>query len=436
LTAPASSRFITEVDRQSAFSWTLAGLVLVAACGGRSRRVIEDGDAGAGPGSGFGGGAATGGTTGGASAGGGAGGRGGTATGGGRSTGGDGNATGGGSGAGSGGLGTGGTDAGRSATGGSDAGRASTGGAGNGGDAGDGTGGAPEPPDTLVQILADGPWDVEQQTTGIAVDSSGTIYVSDSEHVFRVEGTSVFVHLDLADLASAGLDGTLRFQDLDIDAYDRLYVAAGGMLFSSVGAHELELWSVFDGDATLQSRAHVGVVGFARVLVVDDEGLKEVTDDGLVSRYGVKALERTADCATEDLATTGSGVFLYHAGCDESPLLRGYAAGTGVDVLYRAGLADSKPISASNFVCSARDPAGGFYVVTRQATGFAPILYHVNENTSPNDDARYVPTTPSLASQQMLIWEDPLAFYFCSIAVAPDRSIVYQTYSQLWRIIP
>jgi hypothetical protein len=289
-----------------------------------------------------------------------------------------------------------------------------------------------------VPILEQGPWDIDQRTTGIAVDSKGVIFISDAEHVFRVEGTTVSIHLDLADVAFETGQGSLTFQDLDIAADDTLYIAAGGLLLrsDSDAPHRLYLWNNFDEDATAQSRAQVGAITPGRAIVVDDEGMKELTDDGVFERYSVVDLARTAACATEDLASAPSGVFLYQPGCDESPLLRGHASGAGVDILYRAGLAGSKPISASNFVCTARDPAGGFYVVTRQAAGFAPILYHVDENASPNDDARYVPTTPSLAEQQMLVWNDPLAFYFCSMAVAPDRSIVFQTFSQLWRIFP
>jgi hypothetical protein len=313
---------------------------------------------------------------------------------------------------------------------------AGRGGAGNGGDAGDGAGGAPEPPDTLVQLIADGPWELEQQTAGLAVDSQGVIYLADAEHVFRIEGTTVSVHLELADIAFETGESNVRFQDLDIAPDDTLYVAAGDLLLRSNVAHELSLWSRFDADPGTTSRARVGVIAPDHALVVTNEGMRELTDDGALPIYGVDELARIADCATEDLATAPSGVFLYQPGCDESPLLRGYAGGVGVDVLYQAGLPDPKPISASNFVCSARDPSGGFYVVTRQRNGFAPILYHVAENASPNDDALYVPTTPSLASQQMLTWNDPLAFYFCSLAVAPDGTLVYQTYSQLWRISP
>ena len=46
-----------------------------------------------------------------------------------------------------------------------------------------------------------------------------------------------------------------------------------------------------------------------------------------------------------------------------------------------------------------------------------------------------VPLRPSLV-QAMASQNEPLAFRYCSLAVAPDGSIYFQTMSQLWAIAP
>jgi hypothetical protein len=298
-----------------------------------------------------------------------------------------------------------------------------------------GAGGEPATLGRVEQILDDGPWQVGQESTGIAVDPTGAIYVSDPDTVYRVDGDDVSVFLNRDDIVAAGAgDRGGRINDLDIDPEAQLTLAVSGYVLTSRTAHSLrvaqELMPVDQGLAKL------GVVERDFFLLVTPNGMSAYDQGHAALLYDAGQLERTAGCAAEDLAVSGTGEFLYQPGCNPSPLMRGYADGSGVGVLYEAGKETKVPISASNFVCSARDPAGGFYVVTRNAAGLLPLLYHVNEHADRTDAARYLPTEPSLAALQNEEWPDPLAFYFCSIAVAPDGSIVFQTFRQLWRIWP
>lgn len=287
----------------------------------------------------------------------------------------------------------------------------------------------------LEQILDDGPWAVEQQTTGIAVDSGGNIYVSDGGSVYQVIGNEVSEYLTRADILAGGVgEHGPRIYDLDIGSDDRLIIAVSGYVVNTNGPHAISvLHQLTEGD---EVPVKMGAIASPDVLVVSPSGLTRYGSGSPKFLYDAEQLQRTAGCAAEDLAVSGTGEFLYQPGCNRSPLMRGRADGSGVGVLYEAGTQSKVPISASNFVCSTRDLSGGFYVVTRNAAGLLPLLYHVDQNASSMDAATYLPTEPSLAAMQNEEWSDPLAFYFCSIAVAPDGSIVFQTFRQLWRITP
>jgi hypothetical protein len=87
------------------------------------------------------------------------------------------------------------------------------------------------------------------------------------------------------------------------------------------------------------------------------------------------------------------------------------------------------------YMCSARDPAGGFYTAVVDNTNQQLGLYHVDE-TAPGAQAyTEVALNPSL-NQASASQSEAFAFLFCSMAVAPDGTIFLQTMSQLWSIAP
>src|SRR6478609_7311776 len=52
----------------------------------------------------------------------------------------------------------------------------------------------------LTRVIADGPWQLGQQTTGIAADSQGRLFINDEHNVYAVSGTSSTVFLTTADV--------------------------------------------------------------------------------------------------------------------------------------------------------------------------------------------------------------------------------------------
>jgi hypothetical protein len=140
-------------------------------------------------------------------------------------------------------------------------------------------------------------------------------------------------------------------------------------------------------------------------------------------------------CACQDLAADRSGTFLYQSGCNGYPLLRGQTDGSGVGVLYPTSLVGPSDIAADNFLCVARDPAGGFYLAVDDPNDGAPRLYHVADDAQGRSGLTWIETAPSFAeaSQQR---SNVFGFDFCSLATAPDGTVYFQTYAQLWKVSP
>jgi hypothetical protein len=132
-------------------------------------------------------------------------------------------------------------------------------------------------------------------------------------------------------------------------------------------------------------------------------------------------------------------VFLYQPGCNGYPLLRGNADGTGVGVLYNTTITPPSAVSADNFLCSARDPSGGFYIIVEDVSDGAPRLYHLAGDAQgtarPTTDPVWIPTVPSFA-QAKKSQSETFGFLFCSIATARDGTVFFQTYHQLWKVSP
>ena len=137
------------------------------------------------------------------------------------------------------------------------------------------------------------------------------------------------------------------------------------------------------------------------------------------------------------LAVGPSGLFLFSRGCDGSPMLRGNFDGSGVVGLYKPG---ASPVSADDFLCLARDPAGGFYtMVTGDGTGATPTsgtrLYHVADDASGASGFTRVATTPSF-DQARGAKVDKAVFTTCALAAAPDGTVYVQTLNEVWKIAP
>jgi hypothetical protein len=80
-------------------------------------------------------------------------------------------------------------------------------------------------------------------------------------------------------------------------------------------------------------------------------------------------------------------------------------------------------------------PAGGFYVIVGAIDFETPHLYHIAEDASGPHGLELIETVPTFdfaAKTQ----SETFAFDFCSLAVGPDGTVYYQTYSQLWKISP
>ena len=88
-----------------------------------------------------------------------------------------------------------------------------------------------------------------------------------------------------------------------------------------------------------------------------------------------------------------------------------------------------------NFICTARDPNGGFYIVLDDCPECVPRIYHLPDGATDKADATVVETTPSLAEAQAA-QNDPLSFVFCSMAAASDGTLYIQSFQQLWKVSP
>jgi len=318
--------------------------------------------------------------------------------------------------------------------------------AGEGG-AGAADGGAPDggPKRTRVlSLVLDGaPWYASQATQGIAADAQGKVYVADYANIFEVDGATVSTYLTAAEAAAAAEPGasTPGIGDLDIGPDGRLYFVTSW--FSTTKGARLGVMR--------SSQPHVAVPWIDISTTTMDAGEIAVIDDGLialVSRSGfwtfsgaggtliyAPSLVGTQGCADEDLAAGRSGTFLYQPGCNGSPLLRGQADGSGVGVLYPSSLLGPSDIAAENFLCVARDPSGGFYLAVDDPTDDAPRLYHVADDAQGTSGLTWIETAPSFAqaSQQK---SSVFGFDFCSLATAPDGTVYFQTYAQLWKVSP
>jgi hypothetical protein len=292
----------------------------------------------------------------------------------------------------------------------------------------------------LSQVLKGGPWKSGQATQGIAADDSGRVFIGDKNNIYSVEGNTATVHISLEEAAVA--PGTLfNFHDFDISPEGRLYMLLAAA-FSDKGyvlrisrssqAHEAEVW--VDLPYAVASQ-YLAVIREGYLAVIQDERMWAVTAAGAKQVYDHDLFMLLDPCATRDLSADTTGQFLFQPGCARSGLLRGNIDGSGIAILYPLGTGSA--IAASSFLCSARDPSGGFMVVVRDARDGAPKLYHIAADAQGPTGLDWIRTEPSFADAALSDDNaDPSGFDFCSLAVAKNGTVYYQTFSQLWKVEP
>lgn len=220
---------------------------------------------------------------------------------------------------------------------------------------------------------------------------------------------------------------------MDIGPDDVLSIISGDTILHSSSPREVEVWRELPAASWFQSYQSISVYSADAVAIARAEGISFATDDDLRLRYDTVALGAGA-CGREDLSVAPSGVFLYASGCTELPLLRGNVDGSGVGVLYATENLGESPLRTDDFLCSARDPRGGFYLVVHTETGLAARLFHLTETSGDRQGFTEVQTVPSLV--EVSEGEFDSTFSYCAMAVAPDGSVYIQTFGQLWRLSP
>ena len=196
--------------------------------------------------------------------------------------------------------------------------------------------------------------------------------------------------------------------------------------------HQAEPW--VDVAPTIMDARKIAVIDDGLIGLVSRTGFWTFSDAGGTLIYP-PSIFNPPGCAYEDLAADRSGTFLFQPGCNGSPLLRGEADGSGVGVLYASSLLQPGDIAADNFLCVARDPSGGFYLVVEDPTDSAPRLYHVADDAQGTTGLTWIETVPSFA-QASQRKSNVLGFLYCSLAAAPDGTVYFQTAAQLWKVAP
>jgi len=185
-------------------------------------------------------------------------------------------------------------------------------------------------------------------------------------------------------------------------------------------------------DLSTYTAERLSVIGTNEVGFIDYSGLWKATPTGQQLVYSPSKLITIDSCADQDLVINPSGIFLYAPGCLGSSILRGNIDGSGVDKLYDPM---PNPINGGNFLCEARDPAGGFYMIVDDIGGGSPRMYHVAEDANGAVGLTHVVTDPSFGEARFTQSEN-VAFEYCSLATAPDGTVYFQTESQLWKVSP
>jgi hypothetical protein len=281
-----------------------------------------------------------------------------------------------------------------------------------------------------LSLVAKGAWQIGQDTAGIAIDRANRVYIADGNSIFVVEGGTVGTYLTAEEArTSAGLPGSTNlFIDMARASDGSLYILGSRAILRSTAAHTASLWQTLT-----QTHFLLGVVANDEVAVIRAyDGLWSFTNGTSRLLYPEAALQGVSNCATQDIAISSFGVFLYQPGCNGSALMRGRTDGSSVSRLYEAEPFGINPFNATNFSCIAPDPLGGFYALAETPSGAR--LFHLCENATRFAGYNAIVTSPEIpeAAKQ----SSGLAFRYCSLIASEDGTVFVQTFNELWRVSP
>jgi hypothetical protein len=295
----------------------------------------------------------------------------------------------------------------------------------------------PEPgrPRRLSLIVANGPWK-SFDDDGLASDAQHRVYHVDGQNIFMIERGVVSNYLTLAEAAGQlGMRAAYYLVDIDQSAEGGLHVllkgswpgveASATVVARSSGAHLLTTWR----DLSTYTASRLSVIDAGRVVFVDYDGPWIATTAGKQMVFPASMPVR--HCYGEEVTATPSGVFLYQPGCMGTSLLRGRVDGS-VGTLYQPTAA---PIYGADFLCTARDPRGGFYVMVNDLSREQPRVYHFAEDAQGTMGITHLVTEPSFGEARQS-QSQARPFGSCSMATAPDGTIYVQTGAQLWEVSP
>jgi hypothetical protein len=291
----------------------------------------------------------------------------------------------------------------------------------------------------LIRVVEGGPWRTVQEAAALAVDSQGRVFVADNDQIHMVQGSGVSLYLTIADArAAVGPQfSDTSFRDFDSGPDDQLYILTERYLLKSAAAREAIAWHELAADVVyVGTRPRISVIAADDVLFIRREGMSRASWCGVKPVYSLERVHGATECTTEDLAVGPTGTFFYQSGCNGHPLYRGQADGSGVQLMYETSLFRSNPLNATGFLCLARDPAGGFYVVVWDSwNNTGAHLFHLTEDALGSRGVTKIPTQPSFQEAERA-QSELFAFEFCSVAVARDGTVFFQTRSQLWKVTP
>lgn len=282
----------------------------------------------------------------------------------------------------------------------------------------------------LTQVVAEGPWGLGGR--GLAVDQNGNLFVAAVEAVYVSSGAEASVYLSRDDISAIlGPEYPLPdWDDLDVGPDGLVYLLSSQHIIRSANAHQGEVLRKF---LPIVFPRHLAVFSpdISFVLTANRE-LFRIDATGYALVYDISQMHGVNACVGEELEIQRSGTFLYLPGCDGSPVVRGHVDGSGTIALF-----DGHPnaLNARFFLCAARDPAGGFFIMIEDDTTNDPKLMHFDEGVSAMAGYRTITTSPSLADA---VIEHELVFDFsdCQMAAAHDGSVWIRTEKQLLRLTP
>ncbi len=282
-------------------------------------------------------------------------------------------------------------------------------------------------PRNLQQVADHGAW-TSSHVVAMAA-RAGSVYVANSNEIVKIDGSVVSPYLTVQEAASgAGLSVAAGFRALDIDPNGALYSILSSTVIRSERAHQAAVWRKEPSLAV-----QLGVVGVDDVVLISMQSMFRVRPR-CASRLFTNGEFLGLDCGAAQLTVASSGAFLYAADCGVNQLYRGTSDGASFNVIYSASKPAAPPLNATQFVCSTRDPAGGFYLVI--ADGIDWELVHLSDNPSGTTGLDHIVTSPTFAEARAtsVSLGRPLPFSLCNLAALADGTLFLQTDSMLFSL--